>query len=83
MLSRTTRPDSASQGRRSYSDARFFADGAGVIHIRAPHVGLFVMLHCERDNPRGQGEVTAVPTRLNAFPTCVRCLGMEYDDADR
>lgn len=93
MLSRSTRPNSASRGRRSNSNGGLFADAAGVIHIRIPHANkgnrraksyraTLISLHCEKGGV-GVGEITAVPERLNAFPTCVRCLGMELDDADR
>lgn len=92
MLSRSSsRPNSAGNGRRSFSDGGLFADERGVIHIRISHArarrgnrkttsyrASFVSLHCERGGV-GVGEVTAVPTRLSAFPTCVRCLAMELD----
>jgi len=90
VLSRSSsRPNSAGNRRRSFSDGGLFADEQGVIHIRIPHAhrgnrkttsyrASFVSLHCERGGV-GVGEVTVVPTRLSAFPTCVRCLAMELD----
>lgn len=91
MLSRSsTRPNTASRGRRSNSNGGLFADKSGIIHIRIPHANkghrrtksyrsTLISLHCEKGGGE-VGEITAVPTRLNAFPTCVRCLGMELDD---
>lgn len=91
MLSRPlSRPDSASRGRKSFSNGGLFADENGVIHIRIPHAhkgnrkaksyrATHISLHCEKGSV-GVEEVTAVPERLNAFPTCVRCISMEHDD---
>ena len=88
MLSRSTRPNGASRGRRSNSNGGLFADATGLIHIRVPHrfkggpsqkswrMNL-VSLHCERGGRFDVGDITAVPERMNAFATCVRCLGME------
>lgn len=83
MLSRSTRPNGASRGRRSNSNGGLFADATGLIHIRVPPPDIgdrsYVRLCCEKQGGRSRvGHLTAVPARMNAFATCVRCLGMEH-----
>ena len=90
MLSRSGKPDTASRGRRSHSNGGLFVDTWGIIHIRIPHNDkgnrrakayrtTYVSLHCEKSSV-SVGEITAVSAQTRAFPTCVRCLGMELSD---